>query len=1305
MPVHGRSVYLHFLDRELGESVDCQASAVEVQRSLHLLALVAGASLNCGTSLLFENPAINSSPSLFRFFNLLLSSEQLDLLSSHPTIPEFLESRAQLYEHDRLRYPMYFEKNPPMPDRVSIVPKTSSATSALVRSLINWGNDGEFKNAREADAKKIVVESLRFREDRAAIGVVRRRISEEYTAHFMNVLRSDIATGMHGLGHFDTMAVQFPYYDLKILNRLIGHFPTGDTIAEVERKAVQEQFASHGIQSPLIFDGGRAFFDLGYVNGRRIALIKSEMGSSSVGGSTTTTMRMIGHLSPKAVVMVGIAFGVDSKKQSLGDVLISKQVLCYDLQRVGTGSDGSLILKSRGEKTSANPTLLSLFQATAGIWSEATVTAGLLLSGEKLVDNIDFREQIAALAQGEAIGGEMEGTGLIAATAETSTPWVIVKAICDWADGMKSHEKEDRQLRAAKNAASFVFRALQQGAEVTLLDRSLPDGKGLLGGFTGFSGAKFSLLPAGQGLVPVAGSLDRLREATDHVLALLDLKSRVEGSVGDTSADEPIAGSGAIRRYRSVVLTPTEIARTIEVISAQVKQSVEVVGTEITRLCTDGRGWVAFGRDGELAQARSVLFAAGRTGGSLLRDAGATTQEGKGVDLGVRIEFLDRRALQSLREQGPDAKILMGRTRTFCLNHPGTIYRYPFRDISIPGGIVGHSSQRRANVGILTRVTSKQSTIDGVRRRLTGLGHAKYEFAPVVRGAPFQDKLQVLRMAYGEAVAGELQAFAKMLGDTNLVDWDRPHKVAPTGRIVLGYMLQAMRLATPEACCRPGFRVGLPRMRCSRMRTSRILDPLYGRTSLDATEVELIRAPEFQRLRNIRMCNINSLLVTGASEISRFEHSLGVLRLAKEWIDSTGASKDQSAVLIAAALLHDVKTGPFGHSLEYTLTDNPRLQDLEHQRLDHNSDTIFYQKTPANVSYLGARFSAQDRLGRLWPLVAQAIAGEGPLGPLISGSIDLDNIDNVVRLAYHMGITCADDSGMAVRLARDLRVQSGRLSVTSSSVPLIQRWQSLRHVLYTYLLHDWAEFSAKGMLTKAIELASEANLIGTDSWILTDDGLLQHLMASSIGDNQEIGYLIKRILLAQLYKPIAILKGGKIDKYKVLSDPQTKREIERQMASVIKSPCLFHVILDKAKTDRKLEIYLRDQNRVAELGFDTQEVLVGLFSSRPLQDSVSARAKSEFEKKMPRLISYGSYDGSGHASAAWGSFAPGLPGVLIDLLSKPGDTVFDPFCGIGTTAVSSLLRGRNSLSCDLNLVGVMSGFATTGLLALLVSEP
>ena len=314
------------------------------------------------------------------------------------------------------------------------------------------------------------------------------------------------------------------------------------------------------------------------------------------------------------------------------------------------------------------------------------------------------------------------------------------------------------------------------GADVILLDERLPDGKGL-GGFTGFSGAKFSLLPAGQGLIPAAGSLERLREAIDHVLGLLDIRSRVESGAGDTSADEPLLGSGAIRRYRSIVLTPLEIERTIEVISKIVKESVQVIATKVTKLRTDGRDWVAFGRNGELARARSVLFAAGRTGGSLLRDAGATSQEGKGVDLGVRIEFLDRRALKTLREQGPDAKILMGRTRTFCLNYPGTVYRYPFRDISIPGGIVGHRGQRCANVGILTRVTPKQATIENVLHRLSTLERVEYEGASAVRGLPFQDKLPAIQFVYGETVANELITFAKMLGESEFVDWNKPYKV------------------------------------------------------------------------------------------------------------------------------------------------------------------------------------------------------------------------------------------------------------------------------------------------------------------------------------------------------------------------------------------------------------------------------------------------------------------------------------------------------------------------------------------------
>jgi nucleoside phosphorylase len=231
---------------------------------------------------------------------------------------------------------------------------------------------------------------------------------------------------------------------------------------EIERTSVFDKVRELGNVVVPHIGGGRAYFDLGYIHGRRVALVKVAMGAATVGGSISTTLRILPHLNPRFLIMVGIAFGVDESKQSIGTVLISRKVLGYEQQRVGTAEDGiARINVQRGSITDASPELVSLLEAATGVWNEAPIEIGLMLSGEKLVDNVDFREDLKLIADGEAIGGEMEGVGLVVATAEKPTPWVIVKAICDWADGKKSEQKKERQMLAAKNAVSLVFRALQ----------------------------------------------------------------------------------------------------------------------------------------------------------------------------------------------------------------------------------------------------------------------------------------------------------------------------------------------------------------------------------------------------------------------------------------------------------------------------------------------------------------------------------------------------------------------------------------------------------------------------------------------------------------------------------------------------------------------------------------------------------------------------------------------------------------------------------------------------------------------------
>ncbi len=192
-------------------------------------------------------------------------------------------------------------------------------------------------------------------------------------------------------------------------------------------------------------------------------MVQSEMGSGGPSGATLTIEEGIRLLNPSAVIMVGIAFGISEEKQSVGDILVSQQLIPYELQRVGTNSKNEPEIYLRDDRPSASTRMLQRFKAAAKNWqAPPEVIFGPLLSGAKLIDNQDFRDQLLRLAP-EAIGGEMEGSGLYAAAQRKKVDWIVVKAICDWADGNKHQDKRQRQQRAAENAAHFTVFVLLQG--------------------------------------------------------------------------------------------------------------------------------------------------------------------------------------------------------------------------------------------------------------------------------------------------------------------------------------------------------------------------------------------------------------------------------------------------------------------------------------------------------------------------------------------------------------------------------------------------------------------------------------------------------------------------------------------------------------------------------------------------------------------------------------------------------------------------------------------------------------------------
>ncbi len=227
------------------------------------------------------------------------------------------------------------------------------------------------------------------------------------------------------------------------------------TVTKTEAVAVLEAFEAHTSYpwARTRWDG-KTYYDLGQVGGPRIWMVQSEMGAVSPGAALLTIRNAIEVVKPAAVIMVGIAFGIDRAKRQLGDILVSRQIQSYEPQKKKPGR-----AIPRGDRVTAPTNLLDAFRSADMAWKGTPVHFGLILSGEKLIDDAEFLAELAA-QEPEAIGGEMEGAGLYAACADARIDWILVKAICDWADGTKS---DGAQPQAAQNAAQFVLHTLDQG--------------------------------------------------------------------------------------------------------------------------------------------------------------------------------------------------------------------------------------------------------------------------------------------------------------------------------------------------------------------------------------------------------------------------------------------------------------------------------------------------------------------------------------------------------------------------------------------------------------------------------------------------------------------------------------------------------------------------------------------------------------------------------------------------------------------------------------------------------------------------
>ena len=169
-----------------------------------------------------------------------------------------------------------------------------------------------------------------------------------------------------------------------------------------------------------------------------------------------------------------------------------------------------------------------------------------------------------------------------------------------------------------------------------------------------------------------------------------------------------------------------------------------------------------------------------------------------------------------------------------------------------------------------------------------------------------------------------------------------------------------------------------------------------------------------QRLRWIKQLGLASLVYPGANH-TRFEHSLGAYHLADLLAKNFGLQEEDKMLVCAAALLHDLGHGPLSHATEAALA--PYL------RTEHESIVDILKKDEIRRVLNKYGLQASD--------IQSTINGSG-LGQIVSGEIDVDRMDYLIRDAHYTGVAYGVID--RPRLLQKMTLHQGQLVVEAGGV-------------------------------------------------------------------------------------------------------------------------------------------------------------------------------------------------------------------------------------------------------------------------------
>ncbi len=511
-------------------------------------------------------------------------------------------------------------------------------------------------------------------------------------------------------------------------------------------------------------------------------------------------------------------------------------------------------------------------------------------------------------------------------------------------------------------------------------------------------------------------------------------------------------------------------------------------------------------------------------------------------------------------------------------------------------------------------------------------------------------------------------------------------------------------------------------------------DILYGQIKIPDWLVPFLKIPEFVRLRGVRLSNVDSYEFKDFNGPSRWEHCIGVAFLASNLAKKKGLNKIDSAHLQLAALLHDVATPPFAHTVEYV------MEGYDHELESHkilsasNSELVrdnipIYLSQVAKFRDLCLKISKTQKIKIDPDCVAEMVTGGGNLGFLINGSIDLDNIDNVIRASTFLGIPTK--GAIALDLVDWLSgFDAAPSDLDNETNASVKTWLSYRKQMYSkfYSSHD-EELGRQAFLQHLIRRSYKQGMSKPSIIWNTDEGLLysiEHFSEKFFGKSNKnifassmsLEELVHRYRLLESTFKIGEIPIDNTADFKLAKNPAFASWLEDKLTTTTLEP--FVIVNAKRFSDQN-SLFIKEGGviQIFKLGSadlkpgqlpewiskkipDNSKTVNGTVLNRIITEEVNSslekkpwlnltsNRKENIKFNLENIGNWSfrlSRNEGVHTYPA--TFVHAIPATLINALCLKGETILDPFGGTGQTAIEAVKNGCSVISSDSNTIATM----------------